>query len=299
GAIILVFAFAETIVENYSTPPTIASDTSHADPVLIEVGETALRVSDVRAQAVLTQRDQMADRLSPKALIRVGLADEAADQAALAMAATTLGLNENMDVKAQLALAERRILSSAYLDQMVEQRVNERVLKALYKKRAKEAFDQTVIQARRILVSSHDEAEALRKKIDQGISFGELVQRQSLDPLTVTKGGHFGPLALGTMPADFASAMATLPLGAVSAPIRGDNGWYILRLESRSGVRYPPFLEVRDRLEAELTAEIVHHAIQQARSSVSIRLAEWPEKAPVRTALHSPLRIPHKMNVAW
>ncbi|MEM6650716.1 MAG: hypothetical protein AAF603_10740, partial [Pseudomonadota bacterium] len=38
GAIILVFAFAETIVENYSTPPTIASDTSHADPVLIKVG---------------------------------------------------------------------------------------------------------------------------------------------------------------------------------------------------------------------------------------------------------------------
>jgi peptidyl-prolyl cis-trans isomerase C len=272
GAAILLCAAAEEAVDGPLAMPAPQPALEDVDPVLVEVGTTALRVSDVRAQAIISDKPE-ATGLPPAALLESGVVEEAADQAALARAARREGLDGALEIRAQLALAERRILSSAYLDLIVSRQVTEDAVRAAYEQLRVEARLQERIELRRLVVSSRDEAERLAERIARGQSFDEMARRQSLDMETRGQGGLVGHVTLGSLPTPFAEAVAELGLGEVSKPIKGEAGWYLVTIDSRTGYRPPPFETVQPRIEQALREQVVAQTVAEARAAVPIRLA--------------------------
>ena len=106
------------------------------------------------------------------------------------------------------------------------------------------------IHARHILVrvapqeADQKRAEALAKSVyDQakkGADFGDLVRRYSEYKGPAGPGGNLGFLPLSAFPADFRQTLSTLPIGSVSAPLSGPQGYNIFKMLDRHPERPTP-----------------------------------------------------------
>lgn len=272
--VVLAAAAILAVTGPLATPtPDLARES--VDPTLVEVGTTPIRLSDARAQAVSSAVAGPADAdLEPATLFETGLLDEAADQVALAQRAEEAGLHQALEVQAQLALARRRILSTALLDLAVAKATSEEALRARYDRMAEEAAADELLHLRRILVSSREEAVEVAQKIAEGVPFATMARRRSLDMETRRDGGRLDPMRVSELPNDIRGAVRLLPVGATSAPVAGEQGWYLLCVDLRAAVRLPAFETMHDDLEARVRAEVVARTVADARASVPIRLAD-------------------------
>lgn len=283
AAAVLIYTAAEDAATGPLARPAPDIALEKTDPVLAEVGATAIRLSDARAQAVLSGGGA-AEVMAPAALFANGLVEEAADQVALAKAAEEAGLADALEIRAQLALARRRILSSAYLDLAVRRSVTDEAIRAAYAADVVQAKMDQRLDLQRILVATEGEAQELRQQIAQGTAFTRLAMAHSLDEQTRLQAGHIADLPRGTLPDALGTAIDQLPLGVVSDPIKGPNGWYLVRVEARSAVFMPPYEEMAPLISERLRAQVVATAVLEARSAVPIRTAAMGPMAATTAA---------------
>ncbi|MEM9234790.1 MAG: peptidylprolyl isomerase, partial [Pseudomonadota bacterium] len=118
-----------------------------------------------------------------------------------------------------------------------------------------------------------EEAQDILNRIELGVSFAEMARRRSLDMTTRSEGGDLGKVRLSSLPESIAAVVADLPVGEVSDPVEGAEGWYLLAVEGRSAVRLPPYAELRSSLERRLRDKVVAETIAEARAAVPIRMA--------------------------
>lgn len=114
------------------------------------------------------------------------------------------------------------------------------------------------IHARHILVrvapqdADQKRAEALATSVyDQakkGADFGDLVRRYSQYKGPAGPGGNLGFLPLSAFPADFRKTLSTLPIGSVSPPLSGPQGYNIFKMLDRHAERPYTYDEVKEQL---------------------------------------------------
>ncbi len=95
-------------------------------------------------------------------------------------------------------------------------------------------------------------ADEASRRARAGEDFATLVTQLSEDEATQASGGDLGEIQPGALPEALEHALVQLENGEVSQPVRGPNGFHVLRVTSRRAVTPPPFDEVRDRLYAAL-----------------------------------------------
>ncbi len=76
-----------------------------------------------------------------------------------------------------------------------------------------------------------EKAESLRKRIQAGENFDSLARSESQDETSQANGGDLGFLSPGTMSHAFDQAVFDLEVGQVSAPVKSDKGYHIIRVE--------------------------------------------------------------------
>lgn len=103
--------------------------------------------------------------------------------------------------------------------------------------------------------------------------FAELARTSSDEAKSAAQGGEIGWLRVNEIQPDVRDAAAALAKGAISAPIRTDDGWHILRLIDVREAAPAPFADVRDALAQRLRAE---RAQQISRDYVENLLKENP-----------------------
>ena len=92
---------------------------------------------------------------------------------------------------------------------------------------------QREVLVRHILVSSRGEAEEIIQKIDAGAPFEELAGKYSKCSSS-KEGGLLAWLPRGKMPREFDNVAFPLPKGMVSAPVKTELGWHIIKkIDSR------------------------------------------------------------------
>lgn len=88
------------------------------------------------------------------------------------------------------------------------------------------------VSAGHILVDTYEEAEALKKRIDNGESFEKLAQLYSKCPSS-ERGGALGSFGRGQMVKPFENAAFNLHTGEVSEPVKTEFGWHIIKVYDR------------------------------------------------------------------
>jgi foldase protein PrsA len=96
------------------------------------------------------------------------------------------------------------------------------------------AFDKPEeVQARHILVPDLATANKVEALLKQGKNFADLAKQYSTDPGSKDKGGELGWFRRGQMVPSFDKAAFSLPVGAISQPVKSPFGYHIIQVEGR------------------------------------------------------------------
>ncbi|WP_447591029.1 SurA N-terminal domain-containing protein [Aquipseudomonas campi] len=212
----------------------------------------------------------------------VGLEKQTRDFATLTLHADTKAVKlTDEDVKAyydehtdrfmtpeQVVLEYVELKKDAFFDRV---EVKDDELQALYQKEIAGLSEQR--HAAHILLEvndklSDDEAKAqleeVKKRLDSGEDFAKLAKEVSQDPGSAASGGDLGYAGQGVYDPAFEQALYALKDGEVSAPVRSEFGWHLIKLLGVQAADVPSFGSMKEKLVRELKAPRVEQRFVEA-----------------------------------
>jgi len=134
--------------------------------------------------------------------------------------------------------------------------VSEADLQAAYEARASQYRVDEQRRASHILVKTEEEAAKLAADVRRNPGrFAELARKHSQDPGSAASGGDLGLFGRGMMVPAFEEAAFRLKEGEISAPVKSEFGWHVIRLAGVQPAKVRPLAEVRAELAAELARQ--------------------------------------------
>ena len=175
-------------------------------------------------------------------------------------------------------------LSLEGLQSTVEIDDSEENLKAIYEDDLQAMEDQAQRDSSHILVvvdEGTDESAVLAKiqsaadRLAAGEDFAALAKELSDDPGSSDNGGSLGMMAKGSFDPIFEDALWALENpGDVSAPVRSEFGYHLIRLNEIGAVDVPTFAEEKDRILDSLRLEAAAEAFDAAVEELEQRAFE-------------------------
>jgi peptidyl-prolyl cis-trans isomerase SurA len=121
-------------------------------------------------------------------------------------------------------------------------------------------------------------ADALHRRIAAGEAFEKVAADAGTSP-SGPSGGLIGPISLNDLSADFHKVLEGMKPGGVTAPLRTQRGYDILKLESSSELQTLPFEEARqqisDRVFTDKRKEQMQKYLEKLRGQAII---DWKNK---------------------
>ncbi|MEX6504371.1 SurA N-terminal domain-containing protein [Pseudomonas zhanjiangensis] len=168
----------------------------------------------------------------------------------------------------QVVLEYLELNKDAFFDQV---EVADEDLQSAYENEIANLAEQR--QAAHILIEVNDQVddkqakaklEGLQGRIQQGEDFAVLAKEFSDDPGSAANGGDLGYAGPGVYDPAFEEALYALDKGQVSAPVRSEFGWHLIKLLAVQAPEIPTFASLKDKLERELKAQQVERRFVEA-----------------------------------
>jgi len=191
----------------------------------------------------------------------------------LAQAAVKDGIAESDEYKRRLALYQAKALRDAYFAQVIAPSVTEEEMKKAYEAEAAKISQKERIRARHILVNSEQEAKQIVERLNKGEKFDDLAKKYSLDG-SKDYGGDLGYFSEGEMVPEFSKAAFALQPGQISAPVKTDFGWHIIKLEDRKKGAAQPYDQVKTALKNILLRKKTQERIVALRKASKVELKD-------------------------
>ena len=206
--------------------------------------------------------------------------DELITRELLMQEARKLGLDQN-DVIRDRA---QRYREQLILDELLKDRIKAKVelskeeLDAFYEQHAHELLTPLKLRVSLMLLPNISAAKDLEKQVNQGGDFARFAQRYSIDGKTKASGGDLGPYRKDLVIPEVDEVIHALKPGMVSAPIKTDNGYYLVITSALDKEIIQADVAVRERLRQELLNEKRRKrfdgVIADIRAKAIIRLAD-------------------------
>jgi len=254
-----------------------AEEAAAEDPVVAVVNGTELRRSDVVQSArdlPQAYQDQL-DQIFP------ALVDWLIDQRLLLEEGRRRNLQDDAQVKEQVALYEERVVREALIDRHLAERMTEEAVRARYDRFVAEFQPETEIHARHILVGSEAEAKGIIADLDAGGDFASIAKEKSTDTGSGANGGDLGFFTPEQMVPEFSAAAVALEPGSYSkTPVQSRFGWHVIKVEETRETAPPSFEQARPEIENRLQQELVSTFVADLRANATIEKPAEAEGMP-------------------
>ena len=167
-------------------------------------------------------------------------------------------LEKDKEFQDKLAEFKEQLIMQTLLSRKVTTalKISDEDLQKYYDAHKEEFKKEKEIQTRQIVVKTEQEAREIQTRIAKGEDFGDLAKRYSLDPSARTTGGDIGFHPKGTLIPEYeAAAFQLTRVGQVSAPVKTQLGYHLIKLEGVRTSSYAPFAEVKDFIRQKITQE--------------------------------------------
>lgn len=128
-----------------------------------------------------------------------------------------------------------------------------------------------------ILVGTEDDAKKVKQRLDKGEDFAKVAKEASTDPGSKDKGGDLGtvPYVDSGFDATFMSAAIALKEGTISAPVKTQFGYHIIKAIKKEEYPVKKLDTVKDQIRKELEDK-------EKQTIVSQKLDEWKKAANIK-----------------
>ncbi|MFZ3154851.1 SurA N-terminal domain-containing protein [Pseudomonas sp.] len=161
----------------------------------------------------------------------------------------------------QVVLEYVELKKDAFFDQV---EVTDEALQSAYQSEIANLAEQR--RAAHILVEVSDKLNdeqaqaklvAVQKRLEQGEDFAALAKEVSDDSGSAAEGGDLGFAGPGVYDPAFEEALYALDENAVSAPVRSEFGWHLIKLLGVQAPEVPSFASLEEKLQRDLKARQV------------------------------------------
>jgi peptidyl-prolyl cis-trans isomerase C len=181
--------------------------------------------------------------------------EEAVVREIFAQEAEKRGMAANPEFRQQMELARQTLLiRTMFMDYQKKNPITDAEAQAEYEKVKAQAGTggNTEYRARHILVEKEDEATKLVAQIKGGAKFEDIAKKSSKDTGSAQNGGDLDFAKPDAYVPEFSKAMIALKKGEVSAPVKSQFGYHIIKLEDTREATFPPFEEVKPQVMQRL-----------------------------------------------
>ncbi len=175
----------------------------------------------------------------------------------------------------------RRALREYYFEAELNKSISDADAKKFYDQQVGSAKAQEEVRARHILVETEALAKELQERIGKGEDFVALAKAHSKDPGSKNDGGDLGYFGKGQMVPVFEETAFSLKPGQVSAPVKSQFGWHIVKLEDRRARGAPPFEAIKDRLIASMIHRKAQEVAADLRAKAELEYVDQAIKAQI------------------
>jgi peptidyl-prolyl cis-trans isomerase C len=235
--------------ETKSTEVAAAKDSA----VLAEVNGTKITVGDFYDQMKRLGNDQQVPQDSPQ--LRQKLLEGLIKEELLKQEAAKQGIEKDPAVQKDIAFAKEQIVVRELVNREVIEKVksvDDKDLKAYYEANKDQFPAPEQVHARHILVKTKPEADAIKAQLDKGADFAKLAMEKSIDKASGARGGDLGFFGKGDMIPEFEKVAFGLAPGKISAPIKTQFGYHIIKLEEKKPAGTMSFEQAKPNIERRL-----------------------------------------------
>lgn len=251
-----------------ATAAPAATASGGGDTILARVNGQVVHRSDLDVQlrnAPPQIQQQPLDKIYPallNSMVNTELLDQAAHKAKL---------DQNPQVKQEIAAAQTQILVNAYVASLARSQITEAKLRQAYDQYAKDAPKTEEVHARHILVSSEQEAKDIIDQLKKGADFATLAKDKTIDPSGKSNGGDLGYFTKQDMVPEFANAVFAMKPGDFSqTPIKTQFGWHVIKLEDKRPGKAGTYEQIAPEIAQQMTQQIVAAKLQELRGQAKI-----------------------------
>lgn len=206
--------------------------------------------------------------------------DELITRELLMQEARKKGLDQDDTIRERTQRYKEQLI----LDELLKDKIKAKIeltkeeLDAYYEKHARELLTPLKVSVSQMLLPNYPAAKDLEKQVNQGGDFAKFAQRYSIDGKTKANGGDLGPYRKGLVIPEVDEVIHTLKPGMISAPIKTDAGYYLVKIVPLDKEVIQADLATRERLRQELLNEKrrkrFDEMIADIRGRAIVRLAD-------------------------
>lgn len=248
-----------------ATSPVYADTKSAAMVNGVSVSQELLdlRVKEVVAQGQVDSPD-----------LRQKIRDDLINREIVAQEAVKKNFDKQPDVAQQLEMAKQTVLVAAFMQDYVKNHpISDDEIAQEYN-RLKVTLGSNEYKVRHILVEKESDAKSIAAKLAKGANFDKLAKANSKDAGSKDHGGDLGWIPVGNIPTSFVKpfgdAVMTLKKGQLSAPIKSQFGWHIIKLEDVRDLKLPPLNDIKLQIAQRMHQQAIQKVVSDLRAKAKI-----------------------------
>ncbi len=245
--------------------PASAQETLTADPsvVVATVGDTEITVGHmIVAWASLPQQYQEL----PDDVLFQGILDQLVQQSALEQQFTA-ELPKRVEI--QIENERRSLTAGEAINTIMKGPLDEAEVQAAYEAEYSNVDQEPEYNASHILVETEEAALEVVAALEGGAEFAAVALEKSTGP-SGPNGGQLGWFGTGAMVPEFEQAVVAMEPETISAPVKTQFGWHIIRLNETRVPNAPALEEVREQIELQIREIRAQTKIEEVTAAADV-----------------------------
>jgi peptidyl-prolyl cis-trans isomerase C len=174
-----------------------------------------------------------------------------------------------------------KLLMSALLDKTGKEALTDEAMHKVYDDAVKQIPAEEEVRARHILIrvpagddkaskAAEDKIKAVIVRLNKGEDFAKVAGELTEDPSGKANGGDLGFFTKEQMVPEFADVAFGLDKGKISAPVKTQFGWHVIKVEDKRQKPPPSFDEVKPQIEAFVSRKAQAELVTKLRESAKV-----------------------------
>ena len=247
------------------------------DPLVATVNGTEIHQSDLAvAEEEAGQIPPMSAEAKQDYLVQF-----MADMILVSKAAEAKKMGDTPEFKKKIAFTRDKLLMEQLLVFTGKDALTDDAMHKVYDEAVKQMGQEQEVHARHILIraaagddkaskEAEDKIKAVIVRLKQGEDFSKVASELTEDPSGKANGGDLNYFSKEQMVPEFSDTAFGLENGKISAPVKTQFGWHVIKVEDKRVKAQPKFEEVKPQIEQYVVRKAQAEMVNKLRTDAKI-----------------------------